>query len=62
MTLTVYSRQKRRSPGRSPALKVHPVHIVNALNCGFDGVLGVVCSPDDCKMQQDETLQNVMSA
>lgn len=29
-----------------------PVHIVNALNCGFDGVLGVVCSPDDCKMQQ----------
>ena len=29
-----------------------PVHIVNALKCGFDGVLGVVCSPDDCKMQQ----------
>ncbi|NLE04350.1 MAG: hydrogenase iron-sulfur subunit [Crenarchaeota archaeon] len=29
-----------------------PVHIVNALSCGFDGVLGVVCSPDDCKMQQ----------
>ncbi len=29
-----------------------PVHIVNALKCGFDGVMGVVCSADDCKLQQ----------
>jgi len=29
-----------------------PVHVVNALKCGFDGVMGVVCSPDDCKLQQ----------
>jgi coenzyme F420-reducing hydrogenase delta subunit len=29
-----------------------PVHIVNALNCGFDGVMGVVCSADDCKLQK----------
>ena len=29
-----------------------PVHVVNALKCGFDGVMGVVCSVDDCKLQQ----------
>jgi len=29
-----------------------PVHIVNALNCGFDGVMGVVCSAKDCKLQE----------
>jgi coenzyme F420-reducing hydrogenase delta subunit/ferredoxin len=29
-----------------------PVHIVNALNCGFDGVMGVVCSSKDCKLQE----------
>ena len=29
-----------------------PVHVINALKCGFDGVLGVICSPDDCKMGQ----------
>ena len=29
-----------------------PVHIVNALRSGFDGVMGVVCSADDCKLQQ----------
>lgn len=29
-----------------------PVHVVNALKCGFDGVMGIVCSPDDCKLQQ----------
>ena len=29
-----------------------PVHIVNALSCGFDGVVGVVCSPDDCKLEE----------
>jgi coenzyme F420-reducing hydrogenase delta subunit len=29
-----------------------PIHIVNALNCGFDGVLGIVCSAKDCKLQE----------
>jgi len=29
-----------------------PVHIMNALNCGFDGVMGVVCSKEDCKLQE----------
>jgi len=29
-----------------------PVHIVNALNCGFDGVVAVVCSSKDCKLQE----------
>ena len=29
-----------------------PVHIVNALQCGFDGVMGVVCAADDCKLSE----------
>jgi coenzyme F420-reducing hydrogenase delta subunit/ferredoxin len=29
-----------------------PVHVVNALNCGFDGVMGAVCSAQDCKLQE----------
>jgi coenzyme F420-reducing hydrogenase delta subunit len=29
-----------------------PVHIVNALSCGFDGVMAVVCSSKDCKLQE----------
>ena len=29
-----------------------PVHVVNALQCGFDGVMGVVCSADDCKLSE----------
>ncbi len=29
-----------------------PVHVVNALRSGFDGVMGVVCSANDCKLQQ----------
>jgi len=29
-----------------------PVHVVNALKCGFDGVMGVVCSPEDCKLEK----------
>jgi len=29
-----------------------PVHVVNALNCGFDGVFAVVCSEKDCKLQE----------
>ncbi len=29
-----------------------PVHVVNALQCGFDGVMAVVCSSKDCKLQE----------
>ena len=29
-----------------------PVHVVNALKCGFDGVMAVVCSSKDCKLQE----------
>jgi coenzyme F420-reducing hydrogenase delta subunit len=29
-----------------------PVHVVNALRDGFDGVMAVVCAPEDCKLQE----------
>lgn len=29
-----------------------PVHVVNALRNGFDGVMAVVCAPEDCKIQK----------
>jgi len=29
-----------------------PVHVVNALSCGFDGVMAVVCPSKDCKLQE----------
>lgn len=29
-----------------------PVHVVNALQCGFDGVMAVVCPSKDCKLQE----------
>ena len=29
-----------------------PVHVVNALQSGFDGVMGVVCAADDCKLSE----------
>ncbi len=29
-----------------------PVHVVNALNCGFDGIMAVVCPSKDCKLQE----------
>lgn len=28
-----------------------PLHVVEALRLGFDGVLAVVCSPEDCKLE-----------
>ena len=28
-----------------------PVHVANAFRCGFDGVMAVVCSEKDCKLQ-----------
>ena len=29
-----------------------PAHIVKALHDGFDGVMAVVCPPDDCKLEE----------
>jgi coenzyme F420-reducing hydrogenase delta subunit len=29
-----------------------PVHVVDALHSGFDGVMAVVCSEEDCKLQE----------
>jgi len=29
-----------------------PVHVVEALHSGFDGVMAVVCSKEDCKLQE----------
>ncbi len=29
-----------------------PVHVFNALQNGFDGVMAAVCSPEDCKLQE----------
>jgi coenzyme F420-reducing hydrogenase delta subunit len=39
-----------------------PVHVVNALHEGFDGVMAVVCSAEDCKLQEGrETSERNMS-
>jgi coenzyme F420-reducing hydrogenase delta subunit len=29
-----------------------PVHVINALKCGFDGVIAAVCSAEDCKLEK----------
>jgi len=29
-----------------------PVHVINALQNGFDGVMAAVCPPEDCKLQE----------
>jgi len=35
-----------------PCLKgLDPAHVVEALRSGFDGILAVVCSPEDCKLE-----------
>jgi coenzyme F420-reducing hydrogenase delta subunit len=40
-----------------------PVHIINALQCGFDGVMAVVCSQKDCKLQEGrDTAERNMNA
>jgi len=39
-----------------------PVHVVSALRNGFDGVMAVVCSAEDCKLQEGkETAERNMS-
>ena len=35
-----------------------PVHVVNALNCGFDGVMAVVCSAQTASFKKEEPLQS----
>lgn len=40
-------------PLEVPCFKaLDPVHVANALECGFDGVMAVVCSAEDCKLQE----------
>jgi coenzyme F420-reducing hydrogenase delta subunit/NAD-dependent dihydropyrimidine dehydrogenase PreA subunit len=40
-----------------------PVHVMNALQCGFDGVMAVVCSAEDCKLQEGrDTAERNVSA
>ncbi len=40
-------------PLEVPCFKsLDPIHVINALNCGFDGVFAVVCSEKDCKLQE----------
>jgi coenzyme F420-reducing hydrogenase delta subunit len=29
-----------------------PIHVINALKCGFEGVIGAVCSAEDCKLEK----------
>jgi coenzyme F420-reducing hydrogenase delta subunit len=39
-----------------------PVHVINALYSGFDGVIAVVCSEQDCKLQEGkETAERNMN-
>jgi coenzyme F420-reducing hydrogenase delta subunit len=46
-------RNKRALTLEVPCFKaLDPVHVVNALHNGFDGVMAVVCSPEDCKLQE----------
>ncbi len=45
-----------------------PVHVINALECGFDGVMAVMCADADCKLEEGrdtaernlEVLKNVL--
>jgi len=39
-----------------------PVHVVEALNSGFDGVMAIVCSDKDCKLEEgrDTAERNMM--
>ena len=37
----------------APCVKgMDPVHIVSALERGFDGVIAVICSAEDCKLRE----------
>jgi len=56
-------RKKKALTMEVPCFKaLDPVHVVNALYNGFDGVMAVVCSPEDCKLQEGkETAERNMS-
>jgi coenzyme F420-reducing hydrogenase delta subunit len=45
--------KKRALALEVPCFKaLDPVHVANALRSGFDGVMAVVCSNEDCKLQE----------
>ncbi|MGB9740327.1 MAG: hydrogenase iron-sulfur subunit [Candidatus Bathyarchaeia archaeon] len=45
--------KKRAVAMEIPCFKsLDPVHVVEALHSGFDGVMAVVCSAEDCKLQE----------
>jgi coenzyme F420-reducing hydrogenase delta subunit/heterodisulfide reductase subunit C len=46
-------RRKKALTLEVPCFKaLDPVHVVNALHNGFDGVMAVVCPSEDCKLQE----------
>ena len=55
--------KKKAATMEVPCFKaLDPVHIVNALNSGFDGVMAVVCPEKDCKLQEGkETAERNMA-
>jgi coenzyme F420-reducing hydrogenase delta subunit len=55
--------KKRALTLEVPCFKaLDPVHVFNALHNGFDGVMAVVCSTEDCKLQEGkETAERNMS-
>jgi coenzyme F420-reducing hydrogenase delta subunit/ferredoxin len=55
--------KKRATALEVPCFKaLDPVHVVNALHNGFDGVMAVVCSQEDCKLQEGrETAERNMN-
>lgn len=56
-------RKNKVLPLEVPCFKaLDPVHVVNALQNGFDGVMAVVCSAEDCKLQEGrETAERNMA-
>jgi coenzyme F420-reducing hydrogenase delta subunit len=45
--------RKKATALEIPCFKaLDPVHVINALQGGFDGVMAVVCSKEDCKLQE----------
>jgi coenzyme F420-reducing hydrogenase delta subunit len=55
--------KKRALALEVPCFKaLDPVHVVNALHSGFDGVMAVVCAKEDCKLQEGkETAERNMT-
>jgi coenzyme F420-reducing hydrogenase delta subunit/Pyruvate/2-oxoacid:ferredoxin oxidoreductase delta subunit len=56
-------RKKNAIALEVPCFKaLDPVHVANALQDGFDGVMAVVCSAEDCKLQEGkDTAERNMS-